>query len=243
MYDAIEIPFNEQASIIIATDNSGAIGMKKLDEVVVPYEVVAYFAFRVAAMECLAAGGQPFSVVIHNFCGDEEWVDITRGIKKGLQELALTHLPITGSTESNFPLVQSALGVIVLGKKERQSSSTKVDINKMEIAVIGVPLVGDEVVERSDEIIPLSLVRSLLDHKDVQFLLPVGSTGILAELRRLFPGLEEEEVQMEKSLDLFKSGGPATSVIIAYLPAGKEDLQKLVGEQLFCSLTIEKINT
>ncbi|MFL6559685.1 MAG: ATP-binding protein, partial [Bacillus sp. (in: firmicutes)] len=65
MRDIVRIPFNGEDSLIIACDNSGAIGMKEHDLVRVPYETVAYYAFRVAVMECIAAGGVPISVLLH----------------------------------------------------------------------------------------------------------------------------------------------------------------------------------
>ena len=68
-------------------------------------------------MECIAAGGKPFSVVLHNFCGNDSWGELVKGIEKGLKELNLQDVSITGSTESNFHLQQSAIGLVVLGEK------------------------------------------------------------------------------------------------------------------------------
>src|SRR3954452_5049017 len=117
MRDIVRIPFNGEDSLIIACDNSGAIGMQEQDLVHVPYETVAYYSFRVAVMECIAAGGEPIAVVLHNFCENEPWDELVNGIEKGLRELKLSDVRITGSTESNFSLLQSALGLVVIGKK------------------------------------------------------------------------------------------------------------------------------
>ena len=43
MRDVITIPINGEESLIIASDNSGAIGMKEQDHVHVSYETIAYF--------------------------------------------------------------------------------------------------------------------------------------------------------------------------------------------------------
>ena len=59
MMDALTAPFDDESSLVIACDNSGGIGMKEGDVVKVPYEVTAYYSFRVAVMECIAAGGTP----------------------------------------------------------------------------------------------------------------------------------------------------------------------------------------
>ena len=68
--------------LIITSDNSGAIGQKEHDQVSVPYEVVAYYAFRVAVMENIALGGVPVSIVMHNFCGDREWEALVSGVER-----------------------------------------------------------------------------------------------------------------------------------------------------------------
>src|SRR5690625_2763409 len=117
-HDVLEIPINNDDTLVIASDNSGAIGMKALDEVKVNYQTVSYYAFRVAYMECVAAGGTPFSIILHNFNDQTVWNELIEGINFGLAEVNLKNIPITGSTETNFALNQSALGLVVLGKRK-----------------------------------------------------------------------------------------------------------------------------
>ena len=69
--DVTLIALNDSETLVLASDNSGGIGLKDMDMVKTPYDVVAYYGFRVAVMECIASGGAPISVVLHNFCGDE----------------------------------------------------------------------------------------------------------------------------------------------------------------------------
>ena len=180
--DVTLIALNDSETLVLASDNSGGIGLKDMDMVKTPYDVVAYYGFRVAVMECIASGGAPISVVLHNFCGDEPWKDLVCGIEKGLQELGLTNVPITGSTESNFSLLQSALGMIVIGKRGRVIPEETILLDQMRFAVIGSPLVGNEVLNKEGEVLPLSLFHWLcqLDHVVI---LPVGSKGILHELK------------------------------------------------------------
>ena len=102
--DVALVPFNEQEMLVVAADNSGGIGLKEHDAVKTPYEVVSYYGFKVAVMECLAAGASPFSVVIQNFCHDDAWSSIMTGIEKGCAEIGLGEVSITGSTESNFSI-------------------------------------------------------------------------------------------------------------------------------------------
>lgn len=54
--DVQVVPWNQKEELIISADNSGGIGQKEADQLSVPYDIVSYFSFRVAVMECMAAG-------------------------------------------------------------------------------------------------------------------------------------------------------------------------------------------
>ena len=218
--DVSVVSLNEQECLVIAADNSGGIGLKEFDLVKTPYEVVAYYGFRVAVMECMAAGGKPISVVIHNFCQDSAWDAIKSGIQKGLGELGLDGVSITGSTESNFSLLQSALGLIVMGKSECSFQEQEVFLKQMRFAVVGSPLVGHEVLESGKDIIPLSLFHELCSLEDI-VVLPIGSRGIRHELANMLEVDLAECHNLFCDVDMEKSAGPATCVLIAY----KEELE------------------
>src|SRR5699024_6649453 len=116
--------------LVIAVDNSGSIGMKTNDHVQVPYDVVSYYNFRVAWMECVSAGAEPISIILHNFSGDEAWSSLIKGIKQGMKELNVENISITGSTESNFSLHQSAVGLVIIGdRKSTRLNSSHVSIS------------------------------------------------------------------------------------------------------------------
>lgn len=234
MRNVLTIPMEQAGTLIVASDNSGAIGVKKGDLVHVPYETLAYYSFRVAVMEVIAASGEPVSVVINNFCGEEAWELLTRGIQKGLDELQLEHVLITGSTESNFSLEQSAIGLLVLGKKYDQKETVYREDVKM--AVIGKPLVGNEVMEKADQVVPLSVFQRVSRLKGA-IVWPVGSKGILAELKTI---LKNSELLMEDvftEVDVLKSSGPATCFIVLYEDSRGVDVKKLAGKY-FHSLQI-----
>lgn len=212
MRNALIIPFSQNEELVITTDNSGAIGAKEADVVQVPYEVVSYYSFRVAMMELLAAKSHPTSIILQNFCGDAAWNELVSGIQKGLNELEIGSIPITGSTESNFELSQSAIGVTIIGnrKKNREDESRK---DQQSIALIGLPLVGNEVMEQRESVVPLSLVKVISTIENVR-LWPVGSKGVLHELKRMVPNLDRNLVHSD--IDLQKSGGPSTSMLVQY---------------------------
>lgn len=215
MRDAICIPISEEEQLVITSDNSGAIGMKDEDAVQVPYETVGYFSLRVAIMECMATGAVPISIVIQNFCGDEAWEELVSGVRKGLFELEMENIAITGSTESNFSLSQSAMGLSVIGKRSNIDSIDRKDVQDMQVALIGLPLVGDEVVSQADRVAPLSVFKAICKVTGVT-VWPVGSKGILYELERMYPGIEKDRLTSTSSVDLKKSGGPSTSFLVSY---------------------------
>lgn len=232
MRNVLTIPFQGSGNLIVASDNSGAIGMKKDDLVFVPYETTAYYSFRVAVMECMAAGGQPVSVILNNFCGDEAWEKLISGIKKGLEELHLKNVMITGSTESNFSLMQSAIGVTVLGKKPLGKMS-EIQFNKQsKIAIIGMPLVGNEVLEQEDQIAPLSLFQKISSLREVM-VWPVGSKGILSELNQILKSQELLEDRVITVIDTLKSSGPATCFLVLFPENFEEEIKKMTGNYYY----------
>lgn len=226
MRDTITIPLSSKELLIIASDNSGGIGMKAQDYVQVSYETVAYYSFRVAAMECMAAGGVPVSVVLHNFCGDSTWSELVIGIQQGLAELNLEEVPITGSTESNFQLQQSAVGLVVLGKKSFDKKTEKIFTDDLKFAVIGKPLVGNEVIDHSHQVVPLSIFREVSKLEEIM-IWPVGSKGILTEFNLMFPNKVFTKEILITELDVLKSAGPATCFIIAFEQNQEETLKRL----------------
>lgn len=228
MRDILTIPFNDVDSLIIACDNSGAIGMKEDDHVHVPYETVAYYAFRVAVMECMAAGGEPISVVLHNFCGNEPWEELVSGIQNGLHELNLSNVLITGSSESNFLLLQSAVGLVVLGKKTIARTTEMAYSEHLKFAVIGIPLVGNEVIEQNDQVAPLSMFQEVSKVKEIM-IWPVGSKGILYEMNQMFQDERFSDERVISTVDINKSGGPSTCFLTVYDRHQEETLKSIAG--------------
>ncbi|MDZ5711198.1 ATP-binding protein [Jeotgalibacillus haloalkalitolerans] len=196
--------------IVMTSDNSGGIGEKPLDEVKVPYDMVAYYAFRTALMDCFSAGAVPVSVVIHNFCGDAAWTKLESGVKQGLAEIG-ADAAITGSTESNMTLQQSAVAVTVIGERVRDFSEVS---GPLEWSLAGKPLVGMEVVEEAADVAPLSLARSYVDDPSVAVIWPAGSKGIAAEWMRMCEQLVIDAQIPDFSVDVNKSAGPATCWIV-----------------------------
>lgn len=214
---------NNAENLIIATDNSGAIGEKKCDEVKVSYEEVAYFLFRVTFMDLVAAGGQAESLILHNFNGDSAWKKLLEGLIQGVNEAKLPSLSITGSSESNFDLKQSATSLSMIGRKRFQQEERWRDdlVEEYHLAVVGRPLVGEELLQYPEAIASLESFYWFSQQKEVIGLVPVGSKGIRSELKKISDYLP---INFPNELELEKSAGPSTCYIMIYKKDFEEQL-------------------
>lgn len=226
--DVALINLSNEEELVIASDNSGAIGEKRLDDVPVSYKMVSYYSFRVALMECIAADAFPFSVVIQNFNGNEAWKLLVAGVEQGMKEIGLDNLTITGSTETNFNLVQSAVGMTVLGKRRKSKQKHSFSYsNQVKVAIIGKPLVGGEVVQQNEDIAPLDLFQWFCEQESVLAVLPAGSKGILYELGQLFA---YQSLRYASGLDMQKSSGPSTCFIVVYSRTVNTEVKEKAGK-------------
>ncbi|MFD1360074.1 hypothetical protein [Lentibacillus salinarum] len=223
MNNVVILPLTAEQELVIASDNSGSIGEKPHDAVSTSNTVVGRFACRVAVMECLAARGDVQAVTMQNFTSDEAWQDYKHGVEQILDELGLGELPITGSTESNFASLQSGLGLTVIGTKSIAKTSDF--LGEGEFAVIGKPLVGNEVLEQPDEVAPLWLFQRLCRLESVKALHPVGSKGVAAAWRAWTNRVNK----LDCTLDLEKSAGPATCFLIAFDRRHEEKIRDIAG--------------
>ena len=104
-------------------------------------------------------------------------------------------------------LVQSAMAVTIIGKRVEAPVSGEV-----AWFTYGSPLVGNEVRDRADEIASVSLIYEAMKCGIVHRVWPVGSSGILEEVR-LMIGMKDARI--ETVLDSLKSAGPSTVVLLA----------------------------
>ncbi|KQC46965.1 putative alpha-ribazole-5-phosphate synthase CblS for cobalamin biosynthesis [Geobacillus stearothermophilus] len=232
MRDVLFLPLTEGRELAIAVDGSAAVGDKPGDTVHAPAETVAYFAARVALMELLSVGAEANAVVLQNFMGDDRWEALCRGIERVCHELSL-RLPVTGSTESNFSTVQSALGVMAVGTVAAERKRIGVTPEGAKFAVIGRPLVGPAVLAHPQWVAPLSLFVELLASPSVYELVPIGSKGIYYEWMQLSAANGRQGRACACPLPLFASGGPATSFLISYDRAAEGELRKRAGRLFF----------
>ena len=209
---------------IVTTDNSGGIGEKPRDIVAVADRVTAHFAARVTLLEQWASHAEPISILIHNFSGDASWGNYVAGVTDLFHEAGLEVPSISGSSETNMELVQSAMAVTLIGKKVE--APTKV---KVSWFTYGTPLVGNEVRQRAKEIASVALIYEAMTDGIVHQIWPVGSKGILEEFRLL---TGNKEVCVETVLDTAKSAGPSTVVILAVPETEIKKAEALFGVHL-----------
>ncbi|MDQ0428286.1 hypothetical protein QOZ98_001112 [Planomicrobium stackebrandtii] len=210
---------------VITSDNSAAIGEKLQDVVYAPDSITAKFAARVALLEQWAAGSEPQAVLLHNFSGVEQWNAYLAGLTELFAEAETVLPPISGSTETNMPTLQSGIAVTMIGKQNRDLAPAE----SLRWFVYGVPLVGEEVLTKTDQIADLGLIRKAFDSAVIERIWPVGSKGIAQEAALLM----DRHVEVSADLDLNCSGGPATCVLLGVNPANKERAQRYFGKNLF----------
>lgn len=207
--DILVIPITGKQKTIIAMDCSGACGQRDLDVVDVSIELLAYYTARVAFMEIMSVRATPIAYTVSNFLKDG-YADIHRGIGRLLTELKLPRITHITSTETNFDMVQSAMGISVIG---RLTGDIDDDAKHLSFACAGSPLVGHEVIQKADKILPMNAFVDLVEDDRAVQLLPVGSKGIAYKLDQVY-----QKKAVASDVDLQKSAGPATCLLIGYRP-------------------------
>ncbi|GKV69121.1 hypothetical protein NCCP2716_16190 [Sporosarcina sp. NCCP-2716] len=215
----------EIGGLIVTTDNSGGIGEKPDDLVAVPDRITARFAARVCLLEQWAAGAEPEAVLLHNFSGGASWEAYCTGVRDIFDEIGEPAPPISGSTETNMELRQSALTVTFLGRAAASPSGSSGDW-----FTYGTPLVGEAVLTEAADIASLAVLQEVRRLCIPMRIWPVGSAGILAELMIADPAAAARIAG--SPLDLHTSAGPATVVLLQIPAAAQPAARKYFGRQL-----------
>ncbi|MDF2504270.1 AIR synthase related protein [Clostridium sp.] len=212
------INIDEKRTIVIACDSCGGIGIKEGDSLKVPTLYVAKFTVRVAIMEVMCSGAEIITIT-NAVCNEmyDTGVQVIKGIKEELKMAGISDMMLTGSTEENFKTISTGIGITAIGIAS--NDKLKVTSIKEEAAIvsIGIPKVGNEInFVKDDEIVCYEAIKKLVRSEDVYEIVPVGSKGIAYEAETLAKNNSFEfEFKDELSVDIHKSGGPATCVIAA----------------------------
>lgn len=228
--DLTIVHINEEQFLVISCDSSGGIGNKEKDLVKVEPEVVGYYSTQVAMMEILSFGAKPITIVnTLSVEMNDTGKRIIDGIKKALEPIDFnTSNIITGSTEENIPVVQTGMGITIIGIVDRKSWERPTTEPGLISVAVGLPKVGEEVVEdKNRTTMDILKLLNLKEKEYVKEILPVGSKGILYELEQMAK-TNKIRFNLEKdiSIDIKKSAGPSTCVIASIDGNKYEELKK-----------------
>jgi hypothetical protein len=222
-------------AIVVGSTSTGAVGPKAMDKVKADGKTLGKFLARVALMDVAATGAYP--ILLSATLGvekDPTGVEILAGIKREASLLGLdTSQVLLENTEENFETVQTGVGLTVVGFANEEELRIGKTLPGDLLVAIGKPRVGGEVLvaEAKGEVADLRNVVWLSQKKYVHDIAPVGTYGVAYEARMMAYAVGRQLKLAEKApLDLEKSAGPATVVLVTMDPAKYEDLAALVGK-------------
>lgn len=208
------IKLNEAQYLAVACDSCGAIGLKANDMVKVPYSITGKYTARVCLMEILSIGAKPIGLTV-NICNEPNPTgnEILKGIKDELSQTSFD-IPITISTEKNMETSMTALGITAIGIINKNDILLKGLSSGDYIYSIGIPSIGNEVLENQGLISDTKILSKVLNQEGIKEVIPVGSSGIKGELDKLckFQSIEIRPIDTLQ-IDIHKSAGPCTVVV------------------------------
>ncbi len=223
------------SALVVACDSVGAIGSKKFDRVRADVRLVGRFAIRVPMMEVLSVGAVPTCISVA-ICSEPEPTGklVLEGISSELRTARLDKTIRVISSEKNVETSQTAVGVTVIAEAKRNRLRIGTSLPGDAIVSLGRPSVGDEVIKADKEgvITTLEDLKSLLHLSYIHESLPVGSKGIAYEASVLAKDSRTKFVLEESDVDVKKSSGPATSVLVAIEPHAFDKLQEKVRKPI-----------
>lgn len=201
--------FKNNEFIVFAMDSCGAIGEKEFDKLNFDLYTAAKLTLRVCLNEIFAVNAVPkavFSLVANEF--EPTAKTILKAIRDELEENNLVDIEINGSSEENFETKMTAFGFNVFSTaKNLKIKNTESGYN---IYLVGIPFVGEEVIENQDILLTPKIIKDILEKYEIGDFLPCGSGGVLKEIKILAQENSLDFEIFESNIDLHKSAGPAT---------------------------------
>ena len=220
-------------AIVVGCTSSGAVGPKSMDNVKVPGRVVGKFLARVALINVAATGA--FPALLSATLGVENEPsgrEIVEGIRAEARLLGLDpDQVLLENTEENFATIQTGAGLTVVGFANEEELRLGKTLPGDIVVAIGKTRVGEEVIpaEAKGEIADLKNVVWLSQKKYVHDIMPVGDFGIAYEARMMAHSVGGQLKLRENSgIDLEKSAGPATVVLVTMKADKFEELSSLI---------------
>ena len=222
-------------AIVVSSTSSGGVGPKPMDKVKADGRLVGKFLARVALMDVAATGA--FPLLLSATLGVEKEPsgrEILEGIRREAAVLGLeVGQVLLENTEENFETVQTGVGLTVVGFSNEEQLRLGKTLPGDLLVAVGKPKVGDEVIlaEAKGEVADLKNVVWLSQRKYVHDIVPVGSFGIAYEARMMAHAVGRQlKLVTESGLDLEKSAGPATVVLVTLDAEKFEEFNSIVGK-------------
>jgi hypothetical protein len=227
--DLSVLELDQHRLLLVACDSVGSIGPKPHDSYPATAEATAHFATRVPLLEVICAGGNPELIV--DTLGVELEPTGTRMIEEVRRIAASIGLGperVTGSTEDNVPTVATGIGVTIVATADRTALRPGRAQDGDAVVCLGVPISAphDEVTVGDARMISIERLAEILNRFQVHDALPVGSKGVRYEAEQLATsaGLRFDPAD-PCPIELTKSGGPSSCVLVAVEPGTAEDLR------------------
>jgi hypothetical protein len=224
-------------AIVAGSTSSGAVGPKEMDKVKVDGRILGKFLARVALMDVTATGA--FPLVLSVTLGVEREPTgnaVFEGIRREARSIGLDpNQVMMENTEDNFETSQTGAGLTVVGFANEDELRLGKTMPGDLIVAVGKPKVGDEVIaaEAHGEIADLKNITQLSQRKYIHDIAPVGGFGIASEARMMAYGVGRQLKLCEvPGLDLNKSAGPATVVLVTIDREHLEDLKALIPKPI-----------
>jgi hypothetical protein len=229
--DLTVMELDPERLLVIACDSVGSIGPKPADRYPASARTVAHFAARVPLVEVLAAGARP-EILVDTLSVelDPTGAEMIAEIRAIAAELGLGPERVTGSTEDNVPSDATGIGVTVIASAAPETFRPGGARAGDRVLCIGRPTSAPEDrIEIGDpRLVPLTLLARLLELPGVGDALPVGSRGVGYELGVLAESNGLAFLPVDHDIDLARSGGPASCVLLTVRPAQLPQLHALV---------------
>jgi hypothetical protein len=224
-------------TLTIACDSCAGVGMLSEDIIKADAYITGYRTAFVSLAETLSLGSATKLLVnTLSVSMDEYGQNILNGIYDAAKQAGLSGANvITGSTEDNFSVPVTSLGITVIGELEKELPSP---IEKeLFVYLAGMPKSGAEVLSSVNEILTFRAIRKIIKSFCPADFIPVGSKGIAYELGQMELALNAVfSCAPATSIDMNKSAGPATCAIFACEEISSEEIMQI-------DIPVKKIGT
>ena len=221
--------------LVVSCDSSGGVGPKDHDTIRVDARKVGRYAARNALLELCCAGASAIALTLTLSTElKPTGTEIRSGLIKALREFGLPNtIPLTMSSEKNFAVDVTGIGVTALGFTTMKNLRIGLSEPGDAVLLLGKPAVGEKVLEaeRLGWIPTVREIKLLLKSKNVHEILPVGSTGVLHEISVLTgdSGLRFEPLSSSsygRGENWKVSAGPSTAFLLTVDHSNKDRLVK-----------------